>query len=417
MDRLRRMSLIEEGEPRSVRMAYLAVVGSHAVNGVAELHSKLLQSRVLSDFYEMTPAKFHNKTNGITQRRWLLKANKPLAALITEKIGPEWARDFSRLRGLEEFADDAGFLRRWREVKNMNKQRLADWIQLTQGVEVSATSMFDVQVKRIHEYKRQSLNVLHIVHLYNEIKAGRTKDMVPRVFIFSGKAAPGYFMAKLIIKLINSVADVVNGDPDSRRLLQVVFLEDYRVSSAERIFPASDLSEQISTAGTEASGTGNMKFAINGALTMGTLDGANIEICEEVGEDNIFIFGLTAEEVRQRKAAGYDPGKLAVQDPRLAAVFELFRVGHFSPGEPELFKPFLDSLLNHDEYMLLADFADYAACQQRVSELYRDPDSWTRKAVLNVAHMGKFSGDRTIAEYNRDVWRSTPIPISLTDTE
>ncbi len=413
LDRLKRMSLIEEGEQRSVRMAYLAVVGSHAVNGVAALHSELLETRVLQDFYEMAPEKFHNKTNGITPRRWLLNANKPLAALITEKIGSGWAKDFSGIRELEKFAGDAAFAERWREVKRLNKQRLADFIRFTQDIEVHPEALFDVQIKRMHEYKRQALNVLHIVHLYNEIKAGGGKDMVPRVFIFGGKAAPGYFMAKLIIKLINSVAEVINNDPDSRRLLQVVFMEDYRVSAAERIFPASDLSEQISTAGTEASGTGNMKFAINGALTIGTLDGANIEIREEVGEDNFFIFGMTTEEVRQKKTAGYNPESCLKKDLRLKAVFDLFQVGHFSPEEPGLFTPFIDSLLHHDEYMLLEDFSDYVACQQRVSDLYRNQESWTQKAILNVARMGKFSSDRTIFEYNRDVWKATPTPIAL----
>ena len=417
LDRLKRMSLIEEGDHRSVRMAYLAVVGSHAVNGVAALHSELLQTRVLQDFYEMTPEKFHNKTNGITPRRWLLKANKPLAALITEKIGAGWAKDFSEIRGLEKFAGDSAFAERWREVKRLNKRLLADFILHTQNIEVHPDALFDVQIKRMHEYKRQALNVLHIVHLYNEIKAGRGKDMVPRVFIFGGKAAPGYFMAKLIIKLINSVAEVINNDPDSRRLLQVVFMEDYRVSVAERIFPASDLSEQISTAGTEASGTGNMKFAINGALTIGTLDGANIEIREEVGEDNIFIFGMTTEQVREKKMAGYFPASLLEKDARLQAVFDLFRVGHFSPEDPELFTPFLNSLLHHDEYMLLEDFSDYVACQGRVSDLYRNPESWTQKAILNVARMGKFSSDRTIFEYNRDVWKATPTLITSTDAD
>jgi len=416
-DRLGRMSLIEEGPNRSVRMAYLAVVGSHAVNGVAKLHSELLQTRVLSDFYEMTPGKFHNKTNGITPRRWLLKANPPLAALITEKIGPEWAKDFARIKDLEKFAEDPEFIKRWQEVKRLNKQALSDLIRYVQNFETRPEALFDVQVKRIHEYKRQALNVLHIIHLYNEIKSGRAADMVPRTFIFGGKAAPGYFMAKLVIKLINSVAEVVNSDPDSRRLLQVVFLEDYRVSLAERIFPASDLSEQISTAGTEASGTGNMKFAINGALTIGTLDGANIEIRQEVGEENIFIFGLTTEQVREKKAAGYNPREYVERDPRLGAILNLFRTAHFSPEDPGLFTPFIDSLLNQDEYMLLADFSDYVACQQKVSELYRDPDSWTRKAILNVARMGYFSSDRTILEYNRDVWHATPTPITLSGQE
>lgn len=409
--RLRRMSLIEEEGERAVRMAYLAVVGSHAVNGVAALHTELLKSRVLSDFHEMQPGKIHNKTNGITPRRWLYKANPTLASLITEKIGDGWVRDFSRVRDVERWADDADFLERWREIKRHNKSRLADWIRYTQDVEVDPGSMFDVQVKRIHEYKRQALNALHIVHLYNRIKAGDAAGITPRTFLFGGKAAPGYHVAKLIIKLINSVGAVVNGDPDSRDLLRVVFLEDYRVSLAEKIFPASDLSEQISTAGTEASGTGNMKFAINGALTIGTLDGANIEIREQVGEENIFIFGLTAEEVQARKRAGYDPAAVLDGNPALQGVMDLFRAGHFCPEDPSLFAPFLDGLLKRDEYMLFADFAPYVTCQEHVARLYGDQETWTRKAVLNLARMGTFSSDRTIAEYNRDVWKASPISI------
>jgi starch phosphorylase len=413
VERLKRMSLIEEGEHRAVRMAYLAIVGSHSVNGVAELHTDLLKSLVVKDFYELTPQKFINKTNGITPRRWLKKANKGLSALITEAIGDGWVRDFSRIRLLEPFADDAAFAARWREVKAENKRRLADHLRLTQDVEIEPETLFDVQVKRIHEYKRQLLNALHIIHLYNEIKAGRGVGMVPRTFIFGGKAAPGYFMAKLSIKLINAVGEVVNADPDTRDLLRVVFLQDYRVSLAERVFPASDLSEQISTAGKEASGTGNMKFAINGALTIGTLDGANVEIREEVGDDNFFLFGLTAEQVMARKAAGYNPLEHIDKDPRLMAVMELFRTSYFCPEEPALFNPLVDSLIFKDEYMLMADFGDYAACQQRVSELYRKQDEWTRKAILNVARMGKFSSDRTIEEYNRDIWKAETVRIEL----
>jgi starch phosphorylase len=414
-ERLARMSLVEEGAHRSVRMAYLAVVGSHAVNGVAALHTELLKSRVMRDFHEMMPGKFHNKTNGVTPRRWLYKSNPNLASLITEKIGGGWVRDLERIRDLERWAGDAEFGERWRAIKLRNKARLADHIRFTQDIECDANSLFDVQVKRIHEYKRQALNALHIAHLYREIKAGRGGDMTPRTFLFAGKAAPGYHTAKLIIKLINAVASVVNGDPDSRGLLRVVFMEDYRVSLAEKIFPASDLSEQISTAGTEASGTGNMKFALNGALTIGTLDGANIEIREEVGEENFFLFGLTAEEVHARKTSGYDPAAAVAGDPALAAVLDLIRGGHFSPEDPGLFAGFLDGLLKHDEYLLFADFADYAACQRRVAERYRDQEWWTRAAILNLARMGKFSSDRTIAEYNSDVWKAQAIAISLAD--
>lgn len=410
-ERLARMSLIEEGPHRSVRMAYLAVVGSHAVNGVASLHTELLKSRVMRDFAEMTPEKFHNKTNGVTPRRWLYKSNPLLSSLITEKIGNGWVRDLSRLAELERWVDDADFGERWREIKRRNKTRLADHIRFTMDVDCDPASMFDVQVKRIHEYKRQALNALHIVHLYAEIKAGRGGDMTPRTFLFGGKAAPGYHTAKLIIKMVNAIASVVNADPDSRGLLRVVFLEDYRVSLAEKIFPASDLSEQISTAGTEASGTGNMKFALNGALTIGTLDGANIEIREEVGAENFFLFGLTAEEVHARKASGYDPAAVVAAEPALANVLDLIRSGHFSPEDPGLFRGFLDGLMHHDEYFLFADFADYVACQRQVAERYRDPAWWTRATIRNVARMGKFSSDRTIAEYNRDVWKTTPVPI------
>ncbi len=413
VERLRRMSLIEEGEHRAVRMASLAIVGSHSVNGVAALHTELLKSHVVRDFNEMSPEKFNNKTNGITPRRWLLKANPGLAALVSEKIGDGWVRDFNRMRDLERWAEDAEFLQRWQTIKRQNKQRLAEVLLRTQNVTVDPDTLFDVQVKRIHEYKRQILNALHIIHLYNEIKAGRGGGMQRRTFIFGGKAAPGYFMAKLSIKLINAVADVVNGDPDSRGLMQVVYLEDYRVSLAEKVFPASDLSEQISTAGTEASGTGNMKFAINGALTIGTLDGANIEIREEVGEENIFIFGLTAAQVLQKKTAGYNPVEYINKDPRLMAVIDLFRTGYFSTDDANLFSPLLDGLLYRDEFMLMADFSDYAACQRKVSELYRNPEAWTRKAVLNLARMGKFSSDRTIQEYNRDIWHAQRIPIAL----
>ena len=413
VERLKRMSLIEEGESRSIRMAYLAIVGSHSVNGVAQLHTDLLQSLVVKDFYDLTPTKFNNKTNGITPRRWLKKANKGVSELITESIGDTWVKDFSQVKKIEPFAAKASFVKRWQEIKLENKKILADYILKTQDIEINPNSIFDVQIKRIHEYKRQTLNVLHIIHLYNEIKAGRNLDSVPRTFIFAGKAAPGYFAAKLCIKLINAVADVVNADPDTCDLLKVVFLADYRVSLAEKIFPASDLSEQISTAGKEASGTGNMKFSINGALTIGTLDGANVEIREEVGEENFFLFGLTADQVMAKRQAGYNPMEYIDKDPRLMAVMDLFRTSYFSPEEPNLFNPLIDSLLSKDEYMLMADFGDYISCQQKVSDLYRNPDEWTRKAILNVARMSKFSSDRTIMEYNRDIWHAKPIPVEM----
>jgi glycogen phosphorylase len=413
VERLRRMSLIEESDHRSVRMAYLAIVGSHSVNGVAQLHTDLLKANVVKDFYDLWPEKFNNKTNGITPRRWLKKSNPGLSSLITETIGDGWVQNLDKLRDLEKHVDDKQFIHRWQQIKHENKQQLAQVVFRSQEFELNPDTLFDVQIKRIHEYKRQLLNVLHIIHLYNEIKAGRGKNILPRTFLFAGKAAPGYFMAKLSIKLINSVAEVVNGDPDSSQLLKVVFLEDYRVSLAERIFPASDLSEQISTAGKEASGTGNMKFALNGALTIGTLDGANIEIREEVGPENFFLFGLTAEQVHQKKLSGYKPVEYIDKDPRLAAVMELFRTGYFSPEDPSLFAPILESWLTKDEYFLMADFGEYIDCQEKVSRAYRDPETWAKKCILNVARIGKFSSDRTIDEYDREIWRSERIPISL----
>jgi starch phosphorylase len=415
VERLKRMSLIEEGENRAVRMAYLAIVGSRSVNGVAQLHTDLLESIVVKDFYDLAPAKFNNKTNGITPRRWLKKANKGLSALISEHIGDGWVKDFSQIRKLEPLAQDDAFVKRWQAVKLDNKKRFAEYVGNVKDFELNPYTLFDVQVKRIHEYKRQLLMVLHIIHMYNELKTGKSRDVVPRTFIFGGKAAPGYFMAKLSIKLINAVAEVVNADPDTRDTLKVLFLEDYRVSLAERIFPASDLSEQISTAGKEASGTGNMKFSINGALTIGTLDGANIEIREEVGPENFFLFGMTADQVVARKAGGYNPLEYIDKDPRLMAVMELFRTSYFCPDDPALFNPLVDSLIFKDEYMLMADFADYVACQAKVSELYRDQDKWTRTAILNVARMGKFSSDRTIMEYNRDIWHAAPVPIDMAE--
>ncbi len=413
IERLRRMSLIEEGGERSIRMAFMAIVGSHSVNGVAQLHTDLIKSHLVKDFYELSPEKFNNKTNGITQRRWLAKSNKGLSNLITEYIGDGWIKDFSQINKLEKFAKDKELIRKWQVVKRHNKVLLAEYVLQSQDIVLNPDTLFDVQIKRIHEYKRQTLNVLHVIHLYNEIKAGH--KVQPRTFIFSGKAAPGYQMAKLMIKLMCSVADVVNNDPETRDILKVIYLENYRVSLAEKIFPASDLSEQISTAGKEASGTGNMKFSINGALTIGTLDGANIEIKEEVGDENIFIFGLTAEQVFAKKASGYKPVEYLNKDPRLMAVMDLFRTTYFAPEDPQLFLPLIDSLIATDEYMLMADFADYIACQQKVSDMYQNQDLWTEKAILNVARMGKFSSDRTIAEYNKDIWNAPAVTIAFSE--
>jgi starch phosphorylase len=403
--RIERMSLIEEHWERRVRMAHLAIVGSHSVNGVAALHTKILKNEVFSDFYEMYPERFNNKTNGITQRRWLKQANPPLSALISELIGEGWTTDLFEMHKLRPLAENPEFRARWQAVKQENKRRLAAYVLSHNRIEVNIDSMFDCQVKRFHEYKRQLLNLLHIITLYNRIKEDPSVEIVPRTFIFSGKAAHSYNMAKLIIRLINAVGRVVNGDPDVGGRFKVVFIADYGVSLAEKIFPASDLSEQISTAGTEASGTGNMKFAMNGALTIGTLDGANIEIMEEVGRENIFIFGLDAQGVKELRSRGYNPREYYERIPALKKVLDQIAGGEFSPENRALFKPIVDALLNQgDRYMLLADYASYVDCQEEVGRLYRDRDEWARRAILNTAGMGKFSSDRTIAEYARDIW-------------
>jgi starch phosphorylase len=410
--KLSRMSIIEEGPVKQVRMAHLAVVGSHAVNGVAGLHTELLKSDLFRDFDQLWPGKFNNKTNGVTPRRWLLMSNPLLAEAITERIGDRWTTDLDELRKLEPFADDAAFRQRFREIKRENKRLLAEIIKRENGITLDLDSVFDVQVKRIHEYKRQLLDVLHIVALYNRIKADPSADVLPRTFIFGGKAAPGYAMAKAIIKLINAVGDVVNHDVDVRGRLAVVFLKNYRVSYAERVFPAADLSEQISTAGKEASGTGNMKFALNGALTIGTLDGANVEIREEVGADNFFLFGLTVDEVKALKRRGYNPWEYYRGDRALKAVLDAIGSGTFSPDEPRLFQPIIDSLLNGgDQFMLLADFASYVACQEEVSRVYRDYERWTKMAILNTARVGKFSSDRTIGQYADEIWGVKPVRV------
>lgn len=410
--RLERMSLVEEHWERKIRMAHLAIVGSHSVNGVAALHTDILKEKVFTDFFEMWPERFNNKTNGITQRRWLKSANPDQAGLISRAIGDGWITDLDQLHTLAELAEDREFVHAWQRVKQENKKRLADYIFRHNCIRVNADSLFDCQVKRIHEYKRQLLNVLHVITLYNRIKADPTGDFVPRTVIFSGKAAPAYALAKLIIRLINAVGDVVNNDPDVGDRLKVVFLANYSVSLAEKIFPAADLSEQISTAGTEASGTGNMKFALNGALTIGTLDGANIEIMEEVGRENIFIFGMTAGEVDELHRRGYDPRDYYHRIPELKQVLDQIAEGFFSPATPDLFRPIVDVLLNQgDNYMLLADYASYVACQEEVSRLYLNPDEWARRAILNCAGMGKFSSDRTIAEYARDIWGVEPVEV------
>jgi starch phosphorylase len=410
--RLARMSVIDEHGVRSVRMANLAIIGTSAVNGVAQLHTTILKESLFKDFYEMYPTHFSNKTNGITPRRWLLKANPQLAELITEAIGPEWVTELDHLRKLEAFLDDKAFLKRFREVKQANKVRLAEHIRSSVGVSVSPESIFDVQVKRLHEYKRQLLLALYIIVLYNRLVADPSYDMLPRTFIFAAKAAPGYTMAKLIIRLIHGIAEVVNGNPRMKDKLSVVFLPDYRVSLAERIIPAANVSEQISLAGTEASGTGNMKMMLNGALTLGTLDGANVEIHEEVGDENIFLFGLRAEEVKALRPT-YSSRQIYHTDPEIRQAVDMIRRNVFCLLTPGLLDPIVRSLLDfNDHYMLLADLRDYMDTQDRVEALYREPLQWDRKALVNVACAGRFSSDRTIREYARDIWHVSPVDLS-----
>jgi starch phosphorylase len=408
--RLVRMSLIEEGPEKKIRMAHLAIVGSHSVNGVSELHSKLLKEEVFRDFYEMYPERFNNKTNGITQRRWLKQANSALADLITRHAGNGWTTNLDELRKLTPLAEDAGFRAHWRRIKRENKQRLAGYISRYTGIEVSPDSLFDCQAKRIHEYKRQLLNILHIISLYNSLKNNPSEEFVPRTFIFSGKAAPSYLMAKLVIRLINLAGKIINNDQDIRGMIKVVFLANYDVTLAERIIPAADLSEQISTAGTEASGTGNMKFALNGALTIGTLDGANIEMMEEIGRENIFLFGMNAEEVAELRQRGYNPREIYNRNSDLKKALDMIASGVFSPSMPDLFKPLVESLLDHgDRYLVLADFESYRACSAVAARLYSNPEEWTRRSILNTAGMGKFSSDRTIAEYAEQIWNAGPV--------
>ena len=411
--RVTRMSLIDESGERYVRMAYLATVGSHAINGVAELHSKLLKETTLHDFFELWPHKFLNVTNGVTPRRFVAASNPRLSGLVTQIIGDSWIRQLDDLRKLEAHVEDAGFRSEFQKSKQANKQELAAYIQRQTSIVINPETIFDVQVKRLHEYKRQHLNVLHIITLYNRIKQNRNLEIVPRTFIFGGKAAPGYFMAKLIIKLINSVGDVLNKDPDVRDRLKVVFLPNYNVKQAQWIYPAADLSEQISTAGYEASGTSNMKFAMNGALTIGTLDGANIEIRQEVGEENFFLFGLTADEVRAKRAAGYHPWDYYNSNPHLREAIDLISAGHFSHGDTNLFKPLVDSLLQYDPYMLFADYQSYVDCQDQVSKAYNERERWTRMSIFNTARMGKFSSDRAIREYTEAVWHAKPVKVEL----
>jgi starch phosphorylase len=406
----RRLSLIDEAGDKYVRMAHLASVGSHAINGVAALHTELLKQTVLSDFHRVAPEKFLNVTNGVTPRRWIVLSNPRLTALITRHIGDRWISDLEEeLQRIEPLAADIGFQTEWQAVKAGNKRALAAVIKERTGITVDPESLFDVQVKRLHEYKRQHLNVLHLITLYNRLKRAPDPAAAPRTAIFGGKAAPGYVMAKLIIKLINAVGDVVNRDPEVSPLLKVVFLPDFNVKNSHGVYPAADLSEQISTAGKEASGTGNMKFAMNGALTIGTLDGANVEIRDAVGDENFFLFGLTAEEVVALKASGYTPRSVYESNPELREAIDLIANGFFSNGDRERFRPLVESLLTRDDYMLLADYRAYLDCQQRVSDAYRDRSAWTRMSILNSARVGRFSSDRSIGEYCRDIWRVRPI--------
>lgn len=406
IDKLSRMSIIKEGTEKVVRMAHLAIVGSHSVNGVAELHTAILKNSLFKDFDEFFPGRFRNITNGITQRRWLLQANPRLSDLITSTIGPEWICNLYELKKLIPYTDDENFRSSWKEVKRENKKLLADYILRKTGIEVSVDSIFDVQAKRIHEYKRQLLNILHVITIYNRIRERPDTAFVPRTVIFGGKAAPGYFMAKLIIKLITAVARAVNNDHNIHAGLKVVFLPNYCVSQAEKVVAAADLSEQISTAGMEASGTGNMKFAVNGALTIGTLDGANIEIMQEVGRENIFIFGLTSEEVGQMRSSGYNPCDYYHNDPELKRTLDMIASGYFSPEEPDLFIPIIKALLEHgDQYFVLADYRPFVHAQEKASRGYLDSEEWVRRSIMNTANMGKFSSDRAVMEYAKHIWK------------
>ena len=402
---LKRISIIDEDNGRRIRMAHLAIVGSHQVNGVAQIHTELMRQTIFADFDRFYPGKIINITNGITPRRWLNQANPGLAGLITEHIGDGWVTHLDQLSSLNKFAADKAFQEKFRRVKQANKEALAKIIEKELGITINPASMFDVQIKRMHEYKRQLLNLLHVVTLYNRIRANPTANSVPRTVIFSGKAAPGYVRAKLIIKLINDVADIVNHDPAIGDQLKVVYIPNYDVTTASSIIPAADLSEQISTAGTEASGTGNMKLALNGALTIGTLDGANVEIRDEVGADNIFIFGLNTAEVAEMTSKGYNPWDYYHGNEELRQVLDMIGSGYFSPDEPERFRPIIDALMaSGDQYLLLADYTAYITCQEKIDALYRNPREWARKAILNVAGMGKFSSDRTIGEYAEKIW-------------
>nr|XP_046257032.1 glycogen phosphorylase, brain form [Scatophagus argus]XP_046257033.1 glycogen phosphorylase, brain form [Scatophagus argus] len=413
VDRLRRMSLIEEGEPKRINMAHLCVVGSHAVNGVAQIHSDIVRTTVFRDFHEVNPEKFQNKTNGITPRRWLLLCNPALADIIAERIGDDFLADLQQLKKILQFVDDEAFIRDVSRVKQENKLKFASYLQQHHQVKVNPDSIFDVQVKRIHEYKRQLLTCLHAITLYNRIKLEPNREFVPRTVMIGGKAAPGYHMAKLIIKLITSVGHVINNDLAVGDKLKVIFLENYRVSLAERVIPAADLSEQISTAGTEASGTGNMKFMLNGALTIGTMDGATVEMAEEAGQENLFIFGMRVMDVDKMDRQGYNAAEFYERLPELKLAVDQIQSGFFSPTQPQLFRDLTDMLMTHDRFKVFADFEAYVRCQERVSELYKNPGEWTRMVIRNIAASGKFSSDRTISQYAREIWGVEPSDVKI----
>jgi starch phosphorylase len=394
-------------------MPYLSIVGSHTINGVAELHTELLKTTVFKDFYKLFPERFQNKTNGITPRLWLRNVNPELSKIITAKIGDGWITELQQLRRLEAFADEPEFQQSWRSVKRLKKEQLAYWLKQNGGISIDPESLFDVQIKRIHEYKRQLLNILHVIFLYNQMLEHPELPFVPRTFLFGGKAAPGYYMAKLIINLANDVARVVNHDPAMHGRLKVVFVPNYNVSVAEKMIPATDISQHISTAGTEASGTGNMKFILNGALILGTMDGANIEIAKEVGAENIFTFGMSSDEVRSLAKSGYNPRVSYQHNPGLREALSMINTGYFNRDKPHLYNDLYNSLVFEDKYMLLEDFASYVECQQRVIKTWQDPDKWTRMSILNTAASGKFSSDRTIAEYAKDIWELEPVTVEL----
>ncbi|MDX5479759.1 MAG: glycogen/starch/alpha-glucan family phosphorylase, partial [Cyclobacteriaceae bacterium] len=415
-EKISSLSIIGEGPRKYIKMANLACAGSFAINGVAALHTELLKQTVLKDWYALSPEKFSNKTNGVTPRRWMVLSNPKLTELISSKIGENWIKHLDELKNLEKFADDPEFLQQWMDVKLEMKTQLAQRIVNRTNIKVDPESIFDIQVKRIHEYKRQHLNILHVITLYNRIKQNPEAEIVPRTFVFAGKAAPGYKQAKLIIKLINSVGEIVNKDPDVKGRLKVVFYPNYNVTNAQKIYPAADLSEQISTAGKEASGTGNMKLSLNGALTIGTLDGANVEIRECVGEENFFLFGLTAEEVENTKSDGYNPYHFYENNPNLKLALDQISNGYFSHLDDTIFKDLINSLLYDDQFMVLADYQSYVDCQDQVVEAFKDKVKWARMSILNVARMGKFSSDRSIREYCDEIWKVKSVPVTLNGT-